>query len=581
MADNVQEVQPGAGNVVQAPDVHSAAEKSLKASSLVKELDALLLKAASKARVGISGADMEKIAGDAKLNQATATKLKSAAFIANRALLKLDGFTGADLAKAMVKNAEGEVVWDLESEAGCAVRDAMDAQENLSAMLNEAINKLPKKASASAQAALEEAMMQADRRMGEIDTLVMQITEIAEIGIDSGKVDFETEERLNRKMGELAGEKALAMHDNSRALTAVKATIDPIVARIDAYMANKAAVVPPGELKTFVREVGAARNAIANAAKTGVVKLPNDQGVKVDVFLDRKFLDEAAKLVEAAANRLGNLRVSVGVEATKKFIANDMPWFEDPIFSPQMSSKLRAIAPDKLGFIASVAAGLGNLRIVMNAVAEAPNERTAGRLRQVGSQLTDRIVEGAVRELKSGALAKNPPKEDAPDDVKQAYREFMDKCAADKDYINNLCYQIRHRLLGINAAVEHVIQMAWKAHHIKDEAYRSSETLLSVFRGRQVLQFARGVEGARVRGRRHQRGAGRRERGELEGARLGQVQHGHAREVQERERIRVQAGDVRPARGELLAAAVGDGRRAADNEDQRRGAEDGGRAGSR
>ena len=61
VADNVQEVQPGAGNVVQAPDVHSAAEKSLKASSLVKELDALLLKAswlvqAAQGSCGLGGA---------------------------------------------------------------------------------------------------------------------------------------------------------------------------------------------------------------------------------------------------------------------------------------------------------------------------------------------------------------------------------------------------------------------------------------------------------------------------------------------------------------------------------------------
>ena len=470
-------------NVNQAADFHAAAEESFKAASLVKELDALLTKAAANARVGISGDDMAKAAGKAKLDTATAAALKKAAIAANKTMRALDGFTGAELAKAMVKKDDGTIDWDGSNSAGEAVKAAMKAQEKLSEMLNKAINNLPKKASASAQAALEEAMLQADRRMGEIDTIVMQITEIAEIGIDNGKVDFETSERLNRKMGELAGEKALAMHDNDRALKSVRDNIAPLVAKLDAYAANTTAKVSSGELKTFVREINAAKNAIANAAKTGVVKVPNESGAMVDVFVDRTFLDAASKIIDEAAKKLGNLRVNVGLEATKKFIDNDMPWLKDPIFDPGLSSELRKMSPNGLGALSSLAAGLGNLRNAMLAVVKSPGMETAGRLRDLGYRISSNLVTRAVKELKSGNIAKNPPKEDAPAALKKAYNEFVAKCSADKDYVNNLCKFISRQVSGISAAVEHVISMAAKAHNLKDDAFRTSGALLGVFKG--------------------------------------------------------------------------------------------------
>lgn len=481
--ENVQMVQPGAGNAQPAADVHAAAEERFKAASLVKELDALLVKAAAKARVGISDEDLAKAASKAKLDPQTAADLKSAANAANKALLKIDGLTGADLAKAMVKKGDGTIDWDERNPAGKAIKEALDAQEQLSEMLNKAINNLPKKASAAAQAKLEEAMLQADRRIGEIDTIVMQITEIAEMGIDSGKVDFETEERLNRKMGELAGEKALAMHDNDRALNAVRSHIEPLVARIDSYIADNAAKVSSGELKTFVREINEAKNAIANAAKSGVVQVPNESGKMVDVFVDRTFLDAAAKIVEEAAKRLGNLRASVGVQATMKFIENDMPWLKDPILAPGLSSMLRDMAPGKLNSIASLAAGLGNLHAAMEAVARSPNERTVGVLRRVCAQLDENLINRAAKDLLSGALLNNPPKADAPEDLKKAHKEFAANCAADKDYVKNLCRFLKRQVSGISVAVEHVITMAVKAHSLNDESFRSSGALLGVFRG--------------------------------------------------------------------------------------------------
>ena len=480
--NNVQIAQADAPKTKPEAELHAAAEKSFNATSLVKELDVLLAKAASKARIGTSGEDLAKIAGKAKLDAETAAALKKAAITANKTMRKLDGFTGAALAKAMVKK-DGGINWDEGNPAGEAIKEAMDAQEKLSDMLNKAINRLPKKASAAVQAALEEAMLQADRRMGEVETIVMQIIEIAEIGLDNGNVDFETEARLNRTMGELAGEKALAMHDNDRALKSMKDNLAPLIARIDAYAANATAKVSSGELKTFVREITAAKNAIANAAKTGIVKVPNGEGAMVDVFVDRTFLDAAAKIVEDAAQKLGNLRESVGLEATRKFIDNDMPWLKDPLFAPSLSKELRELFPDKFGALSSLAAGLGNLRNAMLAVVDSPGEATAGRLRIVGCSISYDLISRAVKELTDNIIARNPPPANASEAFKKAYNAFIAKCAADKNYVKDLCGFIKSRLYGINAAVEHVITMAWKAHSLKDQSYRSSGALLGVFRG--------------------------------------------------------------------------------------------------
>ena len=481
--NNVQIAQADAPKAKPEAEFHAAAEKSFKATSLVKELDVLLAKAASKARVGTSGEDMAKIAGKGKLDAETAAALKKAAATANKTMRRLDSFTGAALAKAMVKKDGGIIDWDEGNPAGEAIKEAMDAQEKLSDMLNKAINRLPKNAPAAVQAALEEAMLQADRRMGEVETIVMQITEIAEIGLDSGNVDFETEARLNRTIGELAGEKALAMHDNDRALKSVKDNLAPLIARIDAYAANTTAKVSSGELKTFVREITAAKNAIANAAKTGIVKVSNGNGAMVDVFVDRTFLDAAAKIVEEAAQKLGNLRENVGLEATRKFIDNDMPWLKDPLFAPELSRELGDLFPVKFGALSSLAAGLGNLRNAMRAVANSPEEAAIGRLRIMGDIICGNLISRAVKELSKNDIAKSPPPANASEAFKKAYNAFIAKCAADKNYAKDLSAFINDRLYSINAAVEHVIAMAWKAHNLKDESYRSSGALLGVFKG--------------------------------------------------------------------------------------------------
>lgn len=116
----------GGANGNQAVDFHAAAEESFKAVSLVKELDSLLTKAASKARVGISGDDMAKAAGKAKLAPATAAALKKAAIAANKTMRALDGFTGAELAKAMVKKDDGTIDWDGNNPAGKAIKAAVE-----------------------------------------------------------------------------------------------------------------------------------------------------------------------------------------------------------------------------------------------------------------------------------------------------------------------------------------------------------------------------------------------------------------------------------------------------------------------
>ncbi len=505
-------------NEEPAKDFHAIARESFGTSALVKDLDIMLAKAAASARSGLSEQEIKAAFKHAKLDHSDREALKGAADKAKEAMQQLDKLTGAQLAKAMVKkmvvgkNDEWTMEWDENNPAGEAVKAAMDAQQELSDVLAGIIKRLPKGVSLKGYEILEEAMFQADRRVAEVDTLVMQITQVAETGIGMGDVDFESEASLNRTMGDLADEKAFSMHDNDVAMKALKATLDPVSGRLERYAEDSSANVSSAEFKAFTGEIARMKSAIASARKLGYVNVKSDGTVAIPgkkdksagvrVFVDRKFLELAEEAVEKATERLGRLKSDVVRSTVNKFIRNDLPWLRDPIFNPAFSKHLRAIGGCKLNAISTIAENLGRLHAALKRLAESPDNAKVFAARELAGELRN-VCKSDVKSVKaltealSHVIPKSVPAEDAPDDFKKAHKAFAEKVKSDGDYVKGLVRNITRRIAGIRPAIEHIVAMCFDGQRMKEDALRTSGAVREVFRGER--NFSSLVE-ARVHG---------------------------------------------------------------------------------
>ncbi|MBR1921417.1 MAG: hypothetical protein IJ829_05375, partial [Kiritimatiellae bacterium] len=150
-----------------------------RAADVVGQLDVLLLKALNGASGTVDAAAVEKAAKAAKLPKADIANLKSLAADAQSCLKELDRYSGKDLAAAMTKNADGNVVWKDGNTAAEAFAKAQEAQEKLSSALADALGAAK---NFKTQATLEELMLQCDRRSGELESLVLQMAEIIDTG---------------------------------------------------------------------------------------------------------------------------------------------------------------------------------------------------------------------------------------------------------------------------------------------------------------------------------------------------------------------------------------------------------------
>ena len=143
-------------------------------------------------------------AKEAKLPKKTRNNLQTLAETAQAKLAALDKFTGKDLAAAMGK--QGEMVdWKEGNATAQAFKEAQSAQQDLSRAIADALGKIK---DGNAQAVMEELMLQCDRRIGELDTLALQIADI----IDKGGENTES------KAASLAGSGTISSYTSANAL---------------------------------------------------------------------------------------------------------------------------------------------------------------------------------------------------------------------------------------------------------------------------------------------------------------------------------------------------------------------------
>ncbi len=347
---------------------------------LIRSLDVLLSRAGKAAGQAVDDAAIAKLAKGAKFDKATVEALRTTAKAANEAMRILDTFTGLDFATAIVRGKQdeaGQLVWDKDNYVGKAVEDALDKQMALSNALSNLLNNMPAKATAAQQAALEEAMLQCDRRVSEVETVILEMAEIAEKCADNG-MDKKTQERIDRKVTDLAGEKALEMHDRTLALQTFQDQLAPVVQRLNHFAANPEEAVPKNELTSLRLSIGEAKNAIANAANNGSIQIRKADGGTRELFVDRSFLDEAAKLLGEAESKLGKLRENAARDLRRRFVMNDAALPSVPLLQPKFVAKLRTLgATDEekrqVAVVADLVEALGKYRKAMLAYAENPS----------------------------------------------------------------------------------------------------------------------------------------------------------------------------------------------------------------
>lgn len=463
------------------------------AGSLVKELDVLLAKAsASAAARGVDTKGALKVAGDANLPKAVMKNLQKTAKKAIGGFKAIDSFTGATLAKAMCRKEDGTIDWDPKSEVGRAVQTALDAQAAFSEALGEAINSLPETATADQQAALEEAKLQCDRRIAEIETIVLQITEIAAHGDEPGQVDEAAKARLfSGKVGNLASEGAVSMHDRDRALAALNDSLSPLLKRLDGFSANAGATATPADFRAFTREIATAQKAIAAAAKSGKLEYTNPEGKKIEVFVDRTFLDEAAKLVDEAAKRLAYLRKTVACAAMERFVLNDFPWLGDGLFKGSYVREFRYMGSpfDSIGDFIEMAAAVKKAALDY---ARDPSQQNETLLDYAVAAFDPQVCIHAARALVTLANPYCQTGADASASFTRALKTFQHQCQAKpkpgaKGFAETIAKSIINNFSHIEIFAEHVKTMGKTANSMDEKKFLSSGALRAAFRGEKCF----------------------------------------------------------------------------------------------
>lgn len=486
---------PGHAAPQVAPQPQLAAEAEppvadgrLPTEELLRELDVMLAKAASaSAEKGVDADALARTARAAKISADAAEKLRTAARTAQAKMRALDAFTGAQLADAMQRfedeNGNSYVDWNPLNDAGEAIKEALEAQEAFSKALAEQINALPAKATAQQQAALEEAMLQCDRRISEIETIVMQVTEIAERHLDGQEIDEATQTRLGRRLVDLAGEQSLRMHDRTRALEALHASLDPLVRRLDGYAAHGTDTVTKADLRTLTREIGAAKNALAAAAKSGKVVLDGRE-----IFVDRTFLDEASKFVDEAKRKLEDVRENVGRAAVRKFIDNDMPWpwKGDDVFKPEFADSLESLGPD-VAPLATLVRKVAAVRTAMLAMVDSPKNALYAAAWGAAEDITTEDVNAADAALTALLNRSGAPGANLPEPFRKALGDFARRCVDEPKHFDDLCKSVKDHLDSLSLGVEHAYVMACNVKKAKEEAFLASGALRDVFRGERTF----------------------------------------------------------------------------------------------
>ena len=268
------------------------------AAKMAQQLDVLLVKAAKASTQSLDGKTIKnsllKLVTDGALDKDSLKLLGKTADTAAKTLKALDKFTGAQLAAA-VKSGTGErgsfAEIDLTTNAGKAVKAAIDAQNELSDMLAQLDRQLDtlERHDDEMRAAnpdywgvdrelhneVVELRQLCDRRATEIDALAFQMHDFAVHQAAHGNnADPNVAAILKAKVNDLLPRQALAMHGTTDALATVSEEISgrlrPLAEKIDAFKQNPNATLAGENFLALQSDIRTMKAAVADIREHGI-----------------------------------------------------------------------------------------------------------------------------------------------------------------------------------------------------------------------------------------------------------------------------------------------------------------------
>ncbi len=352
---------PGEGQPVRAA-----------AKSLSGKLDAMLLRAAEYSTKAVSAKKISKAVENTGLPRTELARLGGLADRAAASFAALSQFSGKQIAAALVAK-EGSFDWKEGDAVAAAIRQALDDQAELAEALHELAND-PRVTGGAFEAVCDQALA-ADRRQSEIFSLAVELADAVQ---QEGK-DPALNARLDAKLAELLPRQALSMHGNEAAIERLKAHLQPLADRLEAFKGRPDASITGEEFAAYSLDVAEAENALARGIAEG---FPTGDGGRWEP--DRAFLSAAKALVGAAKQFLGDVRKEIGMHSLSAFAkaAFAVPNAYVPVYKENLDD-LRQYFPH--------IAAAGELRHRLHELAEsyirAPDDRILARMEQCAEKM--------------------------------------------------------------------------------------------------------------------------------------------------------------------------------------------------
>ena len=341
--NNIGPILPSAENGESNAQIHGRQSQEspvqqpvASARSLSQKLDTMLIKVAQYSTRSVSSKKLHTTVSATKLSSNKRAALTDAADKAAKAFEELGKFTGRELSTALAIGEDQKFDWG-KTKAAKALKKALDTQAKLSEMLHDVVNS--PKVAGEAFETLSELALQADRRQSEIMTLALQLADAAE---QKGE-DPDVVARLDAKVEQLLPRQALQMHGTDAALEKIKAELQPLADRLEAFAARPNASITSEEFAALQREITMARNALKHVEEKGIAT-PNG-GTWMP---DKSFFSVARQFVDFADKILADTRKEIGMQSLSVFVENSF----------SLSKEWPVVYRENLGLLASVAPNL-------------------------------------------------------------------------------------------------------------------------------------------------------------------------------------------------------------------------------
>ena len=313
--------------------------KMAEAKSVVRELDVLLLNAAGKSVSADAAKKVQKVGKSlvdaGVLSKKEASKLESLATDAAEKLKALDRFSGREIAKALMTDKAGDLVWGKGifglNAAAKAVKAAVEAQEKLSEALGKFNDRLAgsKDVTAAMQETFTELQFQCDRRATEIYSVAVRMHDLVQKEVVNGvDADPQVAAYLDATFKELMPREAILMHGTAEALQKMNDMMGPLVAKLASFAADGGQELGAEELATIRADMATMKNAIANVRRNGLAindghAVANgdpiaEKGGRTEV--DHSILDAMEKVLSDASKQLSNVKKNSALRTREAFL---------------------------------------------------------------------------------------------------------------------------------------------------------------------------------------------------------------------------------------------------------------------